>query len=192
LHRLGLVRANLFLLQFPSLGLDFLAGGVLIAAAQLDDGLADAAQGVELGEGLFVQGRPLPGQDGAVAEGDGGGEEVGGELARRGVFEVLAVCGEFGGLGQEVLADAPFLEAAQAPVGEVLLRDGVAVEGLLEDTPDGREVVEPDEDMFAVLPVFEAGVEHRADCAGQPRDFTVASHDDDLLVMLFLFHPYRW
>jgi hypothetical protein len=61
---------------------------------------------------FLVQFRPLPGQDGRIAEADGVGEKIGGRLAGGGGFQFPPVGGQFGGLGEEVLVRQPFLEAA--------------------------------------------------------------------------------
>ena len=74
-------------------------------------------------------------------------------------LEFVAVGGELGGLGGDVLAGKPFLEAALAPVGEVLLADGVAVEVFGEDFLDFRQGIEPADDLLAFRAVLEAGVE---------------------------------
>jgi hypothetical protein len=54
----GLVLLDLLAGQVPALAFDFEAGGVLLAAAQLDDGLAEAAQDAELLARLSSNSRP--------------------------------------------------------------------------------------------------------------------------------------
>lgn len=60
----GVVGEDFLAGQFPALGLDFEAGGILIAVAQFDDGLGDAPQGAELAEGGWVQFQALGGRGG--------------------------------------------------------------------------------------------------------------------------------
>jgi hypothetical protein len=135
--------AHALAFEFPALGFHFEAGGVLFAAEDFGDGVAEVAQGADLDEGLVVQFGGLSGQDGVAPEGDGGGEEFGGGLARGEFLEVFAAGGELGGLGGDVLAEEPFLVAALTPFGEVLFVDGVIAEVVGEDLADCREGVEP-------------------------------------------------
>jgi hypothetical protein len=135
--------AKALALQFPPLGFHLEAGGVVFLAEHFDRGLAEVAEGAELGEGRGVQFGGLAGEEGVAAEGEGGGEQFGWGLAGGQALEFVAVGSELGGLGGDVLAGEPFLEAALPPVGEVLVVDGVSVEGLLEDFADLGEGVEP-------------------------------------------------
>jgi hypothetical protein len=89
--------------------------------------------------------------------------------------------GQFGGMGKNVLAQQPFTVAALAPGGEVWFVDGASLELFGEDLPDFRQRVEPPDDLFAFSAVLKAGVELSANRPWQPRNFSDASHEFDLL-----------
>jgi len=99
--------------EFPALGLDFEAGGVLIAAAQFDGGLTEAGQEAQLAAGRFVELLALAGEDGGKAEADGGGEMVGEGLARGDGCQLVLVVGEVADLGEDVVVGEPLLVAAK-------------------------------------------------------------------------------
>jgi len=101
------------------------------------------------------------------------------ELAGGGGCQSVAVAGQLGGQGEDVLADEPFLVAALTPVGEVLLGDGEGVEVLGEEGLDLGEGIEPREDLRAELAILEAGVELGAKVVGQSGDFSGAGHKNN-------------
>jgi hypothetical protein len=171
----GAVGLDFFTGELPAFGFDFEAGGDLIAAGEFDDGLAGAAQGAELAEGGFVELRALGGENGGVTVADGGGEMVGEGLALRDGLEIVPGGSQFAGMGEDVLAEEPFFEAALTPVGEVLLVDGLSVEAL-EDGFDLGQGVEPEDDLFAFVAVLEADVELGANIPREAGNFTDACH----------------
>jgi hypothetical protein len=74
------------------------------------------------------------------------------------LVQLAGALGELAGLAQPFLAQAPFAEAALAPLGEVLFGDGRAVEMGLEDFADFGLAVEPGQQSFALLAVVQAPV----------------------------------
>jgi len=108
-----------------------------------------------------VDGEETGGVVGHVA--DSGGE-VGGFVGKRGEFF------------EEFLAGLPLEEAAVTPVGDVLLANGLAVEGLAEDGFDVGDGVEPFDEIAGGGGAFEAAVEFVADGAGEAGDFGDAGH----------------
>ena len=163
-------------LEFPAFGLDLEAGGVVVAATEFDDGLSGLAEGAQLCEGGGVQVLALGGENGAVAEGDGGGEVVGEGLAGGDGLEFLLVGGEVLGVGEEVLFEEPFLVAGVAPVGEVLFADGLGVEFFGEEGLGFGQGVEPLEGGGGFGAVGQAGVELGANVPREAGDFSGACH----------------
>ena len=71
-----------------------------------------------------------------------------------------------------VVLEEPIAEAALFPFGEVLFGDGAVVEVGGEDGFDFGEGVEPREEGFAILALFEALVELVLDGMRQTGDFS--------------------
>jgi hypothetical protein len=78
---------------------------------------------------------------------------------------------------EEIVAELPFDEAALAPLGDVLLVDGLSVEGgAAEGFFDLRERVEPMGDVAARLVAIEAEVDFVTEGGGETGDFAGTRH----------------
>ena len=106
------------------------------------------------------------------------GEELGGVVGHffGGGGEVLGLVLEDFEAVHEVLAELPGGEAAVAPVGDVLLVYGLAVEGDFEHFLNCRNCIEPFEDGTGGVVAVEAFVEVLADEAGEFGDFGETGH----------------
>ena len=85
--------------------------------------------------------------------------------------------GQFAGLGEELLAGEPLLEAAVAPTGEIHFADGLTAELSVQDGPDFRKGIEPIEDFRSGTGIVEAVVDLLTDGVRQQGDFTVSNHN---------------
>jgi hypothetical protein len=78
------------------------------------------------------------------------------------------------GVIAQIAPGEPFLEAALAPLAQVLGADGDAGEVVLDDFLGFRQGVEPGEELGAFLGLFEALIQLVADVAGEAGYFAVA------------------
>ena len=183
---LGAVVVHLLAQPVPALIFDFEVSLVLLAAAEIDDGLTVETQGAELVQGGFVQLGTLGGEDGGHAKADGVGEMVGHGRGLGDGLEVVPAGGEVVGVVPDFFVDEPVLVTALTPVGEVLFGDGAVVEELGEGFLDLRQGVEPLDEDFAFGAILQAGVELSANIPGEPGDFTDTGHSNSH----FLFHDW--
>jgi hypothetical protein len=122
------------------------------------------AQGVELAQGS--------GQAGGQAKG-----QLLGDLAAACLVQLGGVLGQLGGGGQGVLLGLPVYVAAEPPVGEVDLADGLAFKLGVHQGLDLGEGVEPPGDLFSLLAVFQALVDLLADGLRQPCYLASSCHN---------------
>jgi hypothetical protein len=154
---------------------EFEACGFVVAAAKLDDVVAEDAEGAEFaGELLGIVAVPC-GELGGVAPDEDGGEVIG-EGAIGGGGEFGGVRGKLGGAVDGVLMGEPLWVAALFPLIEVLLCDGMAVVIAVKDGADFGEGVEPLDETTAFFAVTETAIELGADFAREAGDFTGAGH----------------
>jgi len=177
---------------------EFEAGGVVVGAADGGDSAGEGAEGSSivpagrkgrpgLGSGIGA-GRRVRGivsrrgsGSGEVGEevGDVNGEEAGGMIGHfggGGRLDGVGVIGERGEFFEEILTGLPLDESAVAPVAEVLLADGFAVEGLAEDGFDGSDAVEPLDESPGGNGTLQPAVEFLRDFRGDFGDFGDAAH----------------
>ena len=122
---------------------------------------------------------------------DTGGSHGGG--ATRNFITVLdghtrGVIAEFFDLGEFFLVAVPVLEAADAPVGEVLGGDRFAGELTGENFLYGSKVVEPRENDGGRLAIEEALVELIADVVGETGDFAAPGGQPWCVAEIFFRH----
>jgi hypothetical protein len=75
-----------------------------------------------------------------------------------GFIDAVGVLGEVSEFVEDDVFRVPLAIAVGAPLGEVLFRDGFAVEKLGDDFDDFRLGVEPVDEFFAFVAVVEAPV----------------------------------
>ena len=152
------------------LTLETQAFGVVIAAAQTDHIVAEAAQEFEVCPLILIVAQHVPGQ--RILGGNEGGQVVcnrpfAGSGQRAGVGDELV------GLGQGGLLEEPEAVGAFFPLREVVLVDRPAAKFGGDDLPDFRNGVEPGNDAPAFFAVAQAKVDFLPNVMGQPGDFTV-------------------
>ena len=150
------------------------AESALVVSAEAGEFVGEVA---ELAESLFGI---FHGSQGVDVEGEFGGNDVGdvfgdGDASAAGIeAQVGRLLGGPAGLFAEELVALPVYVTAVAPLGEVLLADGVAAELFGDEFLDFGELVEPFENGFGEFAVFEALANLLADCFWQASDFAGA------------------
>jgi hypothetical protein len=151
------------------------AGGLVVAAAELDDIVAEDTEGAEFAL-KFVGVVAVPrGEFGGVAADEDDGEMIG-HATRGGFGEFGGIGGELGGPGEGVLLGEPLWVAALFPLVKVLLGDLPAGEIALKDCVDLGEGVEPLDETTGFFAVGETAVELGADFARETSYFAGSSH----------------
>ena len=167
---IGVWRGEVGRAQGEELTLEAQAFGAVIAAAQADHIVAEAAQEFPLCPLILIVPQHVPGQ--RIFGGNETGQVVcGGPFA--GLGQLAGLGHELVGLGQGGLLEEPEPVGAFFPLREVILVHRPAAKLGGDDLPDFGNGVEPEDDAPAFFAVAQTAVEFLPNEMGQPGDFTV-------------------
>jgi len=152
------------------------AGGAVLGATELGELLGDAEDGLALFGGVgAVEGL---GKEAVKGDQDGDGGAVGQSDRPGAGIEIIGLFDELGDPGTGLIVPQPILEAALAPVAEILFGDGTSAEIGSETFLGVGKSIEPVDKAGAGFAIGEAMVQLFADVSGETGDFSEAAHEE--------------